>query len=90
MPRKSLWIAVLTALGVLAAQTALAQSYPTRPVRVITLTAPGGASTLLPFRADAARAGPRWGPTLARCAPVRDDYDTKQPPSSTSSHCHQR
>jgi tripartite-type tricarboxylate transporter receptor subunit TctC len=47
MRHKSLWIATLAVLGVLAAESALAQSYPSRPVRIITLTAPGGSLDIM-------------------------------------------
>jgi tripartite-type tricarboxylate transporter receptor subunit TctC len=49
MKRKRHWIValVVAALGLTAAQAALADNYPTRPVRVITLTAPGGSLDIL-------------------------------------------
>ncbi len=47
MQRKHRSVAALVALGLIASQSALAQSYPTRPVRVITLTAPGGALDIM-------------------------------------------
>ena len=41
------WIMALASTRALAAQAALAQSYPTRPVRVITLTAAGGSLDIM-------------------------------------------
>src|SRR5215218_8356668 len=47
MRRRCRWIIAFAAIGLLAAQSALAQTYPTRPVRIITLTAAGGSLDIM-------------------------------------------
>ena len=47
MRRTFQWIVTLASIGLIAVQNALAQGYPTRPVRIITLTAAGGALDIM-------------------------------------------
>src|SRR6476619_5768637 len=47
MRRTIPWLMALALIGVVAAPSALAQSYPTRPARIITLTAAGGSLDIM-------------------------------------------
>src|SRR4029078_8824760 len=47
MQRTISWFMALAMIGVVSAPSALAQSYPTRPVRIITLTAAGGSLDIM-------------------------------------------
>ena len=47
MQRTILWIVALASIVLTASQSALTQGYPARPVRVITLTAAGGALDIM-------------------------------------------
>src|SRR4051812_49870481 len=47
MRRTFQWIVTLASIGLIAVQNALAQNYPTRPVRIITLTAAGGSLDIM-------------------------------------------
>lgn len=47
MQRTIPWIMAAVLVGIIAAPSALAQNYPTRPVRVITLTAAGGSLDIM-------------------------------------------
>src|SRR6187401_1290334 len=47
MRRTFQWIVTLASIGLIAVQNAHAQNYPTRPVRIITLTAAGGSLDIM-------------------------------------------